>query len=54
MSRQSQCRKYLEHVSGLRTAVTVETIWGQMNYLTYVDYNTYITQKTTWHKKTTR
>ena len=25
---------------GLRRVVTVETIWGQMNYLTYIDYNT--------------
>ena len=25
---------------GLRTVVTVETIRGQVNYLTYIDYNT--------------
>jgi hypothetical protein len=31
---------YLSIHKGLRTVVTVETIWGQMNYLTYIDYNT--------------
>ena len=40
MSRLSQCRKYLEHVSAnslsLRTVATVETILGQMNLLTYI------------------
>ena len=29
-----------QFIKVLRTVVTVETIWGQMNYLTYIDYNT--------------
>jgi hypothetical protein len=38
MSRLSQCRKYLEHVSAnsLSFKNSVETILGQMNLLTYI------------------
>ena len=29
-----------QFIKGLRTVATVEIIWGKMNYLTYIDYNT--------------